>query len=113
MAKAKYVLLLPKNFNDGTDVPDSVVDAMCDEIMEIADGWTMAGVVVGAYRMKDGSKKMDRSTVVWIGVDEARLEALRTLVGRFARRLGQETLYFERTGGTIEFIQPIPEEDGP
>ncbi len=113
MASMKYVLLLPKNYNDGRNIPDSIIDAMCDEIMEIADGWTLAGTVVGAYRMKDGSKQKDLSTVIWIGIDESRIDTLKALVGIFARRLGQESLYLERTGGTIEFIQPTPEEDTP
>ena len=111
MAKVKYVLLLPKNYNDGSEVHAAVIDEICDAIMELADGWSLAGTVVGAYRMKDGSKQKDNSFIVWIAIDESKEDALRKLVGEFARKLDQESLYLERTAGTIEFIVPTPEEE--
>lgn len=55
MAKVKFTILLPQSYNDGTEVPLTVLDAMCEEIMDIADGWSLAGTVLGAYRMKDGT----------------------------------------------------------
>ena len=111
VAKVKYTLLLPLNFNDGSEVPAVLFDEILNEIMDIADGYSLAGTVTGAYRMKDGSKKMDHSSVVWIGIDATKEDQLKRLVGIFARRLQQEALYLERTGGTIEFIPPLPLED--
>ena len=113
MTKVKYVLLLPLQYNDGAKVPDDVIDRMCDEIFDFADGYGQAGEVTGAYRMRDGSKKVDRSLVIWIGILESQVEILKRAVGKFARELGQESLYLERTGGTIEFIPPLTPEDQP
>jgi hypothetical protein len=111
MAKVKYVLLLPLNYNDGTPVPRKERNRICDEIFELAQGYGLAGEVTGAYRMKDGSKQKDRSVIIWIGIHDKQKRDLKRLVAKFARELGQETLYLERTGGTIEFIQPLPLED--
>ena len=110
--KMKYTLLLPLNYNDGSEVPKAILDGMCQEIMLLAGGYSLPGNVTGAYRMKDGSNQMDRSMMVWVGIDESDEGELRRIVGRFAHQLNQEVLYFERTGGTIEFIPPLlPEDD--
>jgi hypothetical protein len=111
MAKVKYTLLLPLNYNDGTAVPRKMRNRILDEIFDFADGYGQAGEVTGAYRMKDGSKQVDRSLIIWIGIHEKQKAVLRRLVAKFARELGQESLYLERTGGTIEFIRPLPPED--
>ena len=84
---------------------------MCSEIFDFSDGFGLAGEVVGAYRMKDGSKKMDRSIAIWIGIFESQEDLLKRAVGKFARELGQESLYLERTGATIEFIPSLAEEE--
>jgi hypothetical protein len=107
----KFVLLLPLNYNDGTVVPRRERNRIGDEIFEFADGYAQAGEVVGAYRMKDRTKQVDRSLVIWIGVQKNKVPALRRLVAKFARELGQESLYLERTGSTIEFVRPLPPED--
>jgi len=91
-AKVKYTLLLPLNYNDGSKVPRAVLKQMCNEVFDFADGFGLAGEVTGAYRMKDGSKKMDRSIVVWIGILESQEGILKRAVGKFARELGQESL---------------------
>ncbi len=110
--KVKYTLLLALHYNDGSDVPRVILGRMCNEVFDIADGFGLAGKVTGAYRMKDGSKKVDRSIVVWIGILEGQEAVIKRIVGRFAHELGQESLYLERTGGTIEFIPPLsPEGD--
>lgn len=82
-----------------------------DEIFDLADGYGQAGEVTGAYRMRDRSKKIDRSLIIWIGIHNKQKAALKRLVAKFARELGQESLYLERSGSTIEFIRPLPPED--
>ena len=111
--KVRYTLLLPLNYNDGSEVPRASINQICSEIFDFADGIGLAGEVTGAYRMKDGTKKMDRSIVVWIGIFESQEAVLKQAVGKFARELGQESLYLARTGGTIEFIPPLGPEEKP
>jgi len=107
MPSAKFVLLLPLNYNDGSEVPKTVRDQFLEDIYVLTGGYTVAGTVEGAYRMRDGSKKTDHSLEVWIAVEEADEPALKRIVATYAGILKQESLYLERTGGTVEFIAPL------
>jgi hypothetical protein len=118
--KIKHVLLLPLNYNPpqgstgkGPPVPQGVIDEMLDEIYVFAGGYTVAGTVRGAYRMEDGSRQDDDSLQIWIGVYEEEIPDLKKIVAEFGKRLGQEQMYLERTGGTIDFVPPYTEGEGP
>jgi hypothetical protein len=105
--KIKYVLLVPLTYNDGSCVPQEILDGMLDEIFVLAGGYSIAGTVKGAYRMSDGTRQEDESLQVWIGVREEEIPDLQRLVAKFGKLLGQEMMYLERTGGTIDFIPPL------
>jgi prepilin signal peptidase PulO-like enzyme (type II secretory pathway) len=107
MAKVKYVLLLPLTYNDKSKVPKSVKDQILDELFLLAAGYHIAGVGKGAYRMKSGQKQIDYSLEIWLAVEEDDVPALRQMVARFGAMLGQEAMYLERTGGTVEFIPAL------
>jgi hypothetical protein len=107
MPRAKYVLLLPLNYNDGSEVPKEVRDRFFDEVFVLAGGYHIAGTGTGAYRMQDGTKQVDHSLEVWIAVEEADVPALKQLIATYAGILKQESLYLERTGGTVEFVAPL------
>jgi hypothetical protein len=106
MAKVKYVMLLPLTYNDKSEVPKEVRDQIEDEIFLLAGGYRFGAIGPGAYRMKSGEKQIDVTQEVWIAVEEEDVPALKEMVGRFAALLGQETIWLERTGGTVEFIPP-------
>ena len=57
--------------------------------------------------MSDGTKQEDDSLQIWIGVWDQEVPELEEMVARFGKTLGQETMYLERTGGTIGFIAPL------
>ena len=105
--KTKYVLLLPLHYNDGRVVPRRILDGMLDEVFVLAGGYSVAGIVKGACQMNDGTKHEDDSLQVWVGVREQDVPELKSLVATFGTTLGQETMYLERTGGTIDFIPPL------
>lgn len=107
MAKVKYVLLLPVNFNDGSKVPEGVLDQIFDDLFVLAGGYYIAGEGEGAYRMRDGAKQVDRSLAVWLVVEEDDIPELKKLVGEIGANLDQESMYLERTGGTVEFVPPL------
>jgi hypothetical protein len=111
--KVKFVLLIPLKYNDGQAVPQEVFKRMRNEIYALFGGLTQAGTVKGAYRMRDGTKKEDESLEVWIGIREEEIPELKNLVARFGAELGQESMYLERTGGTIDFVPPIHEGESP
>ena len=65
----------------------------------------VAGTVTGAYRMATGSKQIDQSLAIWLVVDPSREPLLKRWLARVGRALGQEAMYVERAGGTVDFIR--------
>lgn len=101
----KYVLLVPLNYNDGSDVPKDVLDEVYNSIYELAGGYYIAGTGVGAYRMDSGEKAIDRCAQVWIVVDESDVIELKAVVRRIGRLLGQESMYLEDAGPSrVDFV---------
>ena len=105
MAKVKFTLLIPVNYNDGTKIPDEERDAVFNDLYLLAGGYTSAGNVSGAFRMADGSKQLDQTTPVWVVIEEEKASALKTLTRRICIRLKQEAIYLERTEATVEFLR--------
>ncbi len=105
--KEKVVLLLPLTFNDGSEVPRPVLERIFEELFAAFNGYTIAGEVEGAYRMQSGAKQIDTCLEVWVLVEAAKeLDSLRKKAAQFCKTLGQECLYFERTGALVELIPP-------
>jgi hypothetical protein len=104
--REKVILLLPLTFNDGSVVPQETFNAIYDQLFILCDGYTVAGEVRGAYRMQTGAKQVDSSVEVWAAVAPDRIDELRRLVAGIGTMLGQETMYFERTGASVEFVAP-------
>jgi hypothetical protein len=111
--KVKFVLLVPVKYNDGRAVPESVLDDILDDVFGLAHGYTIAGTVKGAYQMSHGAKKEDESLELWIAVRTEEIPALRKMVRGFATILGQESMYLERTGGSIEILPRANESEHP
>lgn len=108
----KFILLVPLRYNDGRKIPKRVFDVIFDDIFTLGNGITFAHSTKGAYRMADGSKKVDECTCIWIGVKKADIPALKRLVAEIGALLGQESMYLERSGGRVEFIPPRRKENG-
>jgi hypothetical protein len=108
MAK-KAILLIPLTYNDGSRVPQEVLDGIYEALFVLSGGHTSAGTVHGAYRMKDGTKQTDVLEEVWVVYEDADKPALRELVARFCSMLGQEVMYLEFTDSVIELIPPREE----
>ncbi len=58
--------------------------------------------------MDDGTRQEDELLQVWIGIREEDASDLKKTVAKFGKILGQEMMYFERSGGTMDFIPPSP-----
>ena len=106
MAKVKYVLLVPLTYNNKSRIPKKVKDRLFDDLFRLAGGYHIAGEGTGAYRMKSGRKKVDRSLEVWVAIDEEDEDALKEMVAGFAALLGQEAMYLERVSSNVDFIPP-------
>jgi len=108
----KFILLFPLNYNDGRKVPKQVLLDFKEELFVLGAGFTEAGVVKGAYRMADGKTQIDHSLQIWIGLQEECVPELVRLVAELGAKLGQESMYLERSGGLIHFITPQPPKGG-
>lgn len=104
----KFILLFPLNYNDGRKVPEKVLLGFKEKLFALAAGYGIAGTVEGAYRMKDGSKQIDDLLQIWIVLKEECVPELKRLVAELCADLGQESMFFERTGSMVEFIPPQP-----
>lgn len=100
----RCTLLIPMRHNDGTPVDRVELDRIESRLLEAFGGYTVAGTVRGAYRMADGTTARDVSLALWVAVPPARVGELRREAAGIARELRQESIYFERGGGAVEFV---------
>jgi hypothetical protein len=108
----KFILLVPLKYNDGRKVPVKVVNGIRDDLFTLADGYSLARRIRGAYRMKDGSRKNDETLCYWLVVTEDRVPALKSTVADICRLLKQEAMYLERVESEVEFILPSSPNSG-
>lgn len=101
----KCLLLLPTNYNNGQPVESGKMDSCLSRLDSLLGGHTVDGTCQGVFRMSDGSYATDTNLKVWACVESADVPALRKLAGDFAIELGQESIYFEQTATTVEFVK--------
>jgi hypothetical protein len=110
MNRTKFILLVPTRFNDGRPITKKELSHIQNELFLLAGGYTIAGKVRGAYRMRDGSRQADESWCFWIVLPQEDEPHLKKLVADIGARLGQEAMYLERVEGAVEFVQPSDAE---
>ena len=110
MKRKRCIVLVPTSYNDGQEVPAKEIAGILKEVDGVFDGHYVAGHGAGTYRMEDGSMAEDRLLEVWIALEPDKVEILRKMVARFARRLKQEAVYFEVRDSEVEVI--APDENG-
>ena len=91
----KFTTLVPVNFNDGTKVPQSQIDAILARFWVLFGGCTVEGPVVGHWVNDNGTHFQDDCLKVWVVADNSRLEDAETLVRQIGAQLHQEAMYFE------------------
>ena len=104
---SKYLLLVPTTFNDGSQVPEDVFIDLQDSLFLRFNGYTVGGTVSGAYRMANGKKAVDHLVQDWIVIQENQEKELRQIVIDLAKKLGQESMFLEKTGSTVDFVTPV------
>jgi len=109
---SKFILLIPLNYNDGRRVPEEVLLNFEDRLFALGGGFTDDGTVRGAYRMADGTRQIDHSSKYWIWLKEECVPDLKQAVAELGAELGQESMYLERTAGTLDLIPPQPPKEG-
>lgn len=111
MAKVKYILLIPLNYNDGSKVPESVVAKIEDDLYTLAGGYFSAAKGKGAYRMRSGQKQVDKCAQYWVLIDKKDAPVLKRMVAGFASLLDQESIYLERMHSDVEFVEPSESDE--
>jgi hypothetical protein len=101
-----YQLLAPLTFNDGSEVPSELHEALKDELFVALGGYTVGGTVEGAYRMDDGTKQVDRLLLIRVVVSEGQESELYAIVEKYCELFQQESMYVEKTAGTVRFVRP-------
>lgn len=102
----RFILLVPLSYNDGTEVSRDVILDFKEKLYALGGGFTDAGTVQGAYQMADGTKQVDDSLQLWIVLQDEYVPELERLVAELGAKLGQESMYLERTRGEVFFIPP-------
>lgn len=101
----KCLILLPTNYNDGHAVEPTTLENCLGRLDSLIGGHTVDGTCHGVFRMADGTFARDTNLKVWACVGEVDIPGLRKLAGDFAVELGQESIYFEQTATTVEFVR--------
>jgi hypothetical protein len=102
----KYVILIPLNYNDGKAVPKKIIREALDALYDLADGCTIEGKVKGAYRMKSGARQDDVLLKVWVMIAPDHTKKLKEMVRQLCVRLGQESMWLEKSNSIIELVEP-------
>ncbi len=102
----KVTILLPLSYNDGSLVDQALLEEVFHELWLTFGGHSEAGTVKGSYKMRDGTKAVDRSLQIWVIIDDSRLQELKDYVAQLALKLDQESMFFEISDSMVEFIRP-------
>ena len=94
MPVVKAIFLLPLKDNDGRDLK-AEIDEVRDQLFDHFDGWTLEGTVLGAFRMPDGSQKIDACDKYMVFLDEVRLGEVEQVLLEFKAKTTQAAIYFE------------------
>jgi hypothetical protein len=107
------IVLIPLTYNDGTRVPRKLLKAIRREIFVTFHGWTVEGMVKGAYRMRTGEKRVEELQKIAVILDESQLPELEAMVGRWGAQLGQETMLLKIADFVVKFVPPRTEGKEP
>jgi hypothetical protein len=102
----KAVILIPLNYNDGSSIPEELLNTIYDELFDLYQGWTIEGTVRGAYQMQSGEKRVEQLVRVAVVLRDRELPDLENKVAQWASVLGQETMSLEITDSLIKFVSP-------
>ena len=96
-ALSTMVFHLPLAFNDGTDVPEALVEALLADVVELAGGFTYYEATGGW--MFEGRLYREPVWVVKVGIAEDQEDELAALIeARLKSEFKQEAVWLEESG---------------
>lgn len=102
----KFTTLIPKRYNDGTQVSTNLLRNLRDALAVKFGGLSVEGDVTGYWTDSDGKSYVDTSIKISIECDRSRLQdAIRHVQG-IGKRLKQKAMYFEVSGyDGVQFLR--------
>jgi hypothetical protein len=98
----KVTVLIPMNYNNGSPVPKQIFTQFEKQLLRIAGGYSMDGIVEGGWRA-DETDYFDKSKRYIILTDQ--VEVIKSLTIEIGKQLEQQAMYFEVQETNIEFIE--------
>jgi len=105
------IVLIPLTYNNGSEIPVEKLNDIWDQIYLAFHGWTHEGIVVGAYPMASGEKRVEQSLKISIVLKEADILTLSRMASEWASELGQEAILIKITDFEVIFAPPQKEEN--
>lgn len=94
MPMVKALFFIPLKDEDGRDLrPD--MDDLELELYARFVGWTLFGIVRGAYRMANGERAIDDCAAYIVIFEESRIVELEDVLRDFKRKTQQEAIFLE------------------
>ncbi|QDU82690.1 hypothetical protein Pla110_44510 [Polystyrenella longa] len=90
----KFITLLPKAYNDGSEVSPQTVEEIVEAVSFQFGGCTVAGDAKGAW-VHEGNLYRDETIVLICHCDNSRYTEARDAVIAIGRKLNQLEMYFE------------------
>ena len=101
-------LIIPKQFNDGTPIPDETLERYKAEVREHCGGWTVFESTSGEYVSPKYGVIRDKNDILLVcfkeGKKEENRDFLRKLASEIGRELEQESVIVIFDPGGTEFI---------
>lgn len=100
-----FMVRVPTHYNDGSEIPASVIGGIFDDAYSKFTGCTFGPVEDGAWVSSDGQVYIEPSRPLQIAMDRSRLEEARQFAIEIGRLLKQEAMYTEvRYADGVEII---------
>jgi hypothetical protein len=100
----KWVTRIPTHFNDGSAIPDHVLNEVWYLISKEFGGASIDGPGRGIWVDSDGKVYDEASYVVSVACSEEQIQMAREVVSQIGKMLHQKAMYFELSGGTVEIL---------
>ncbi|MCG8514587.1 MAG: hypothetical protein MI740_10625 [Halanaerobiales bacterium] len=101
----KLTVLIPTTYNNGDEVQKETFQRLENQLLEIAGGYTIEGVVEGGWVDKDGTIYKDKSKKYSIITDEAKLSKIKETITKIGKELKQKSVYLEVFKTEVNFLE--------
>jgi len=103
----KVTILLPTHYNDGSVVEEYKLENALNRIAAIAGGYTLDGIVCGAWRNPaDGVIKKETMQKVWVVCEpDCQVSEFCDLADDFVSYFNQQCIYLEILDTTVIFCE--------